>query len=260
MATDDDEKAGRSPRYPAFDLEEAIKKAKSIYDADKTAGTPMEAAYRHMGYKGKSGPASTALAALKRFGLISASGGRVTPTQRAISIIILPESDARRKKSLKEAALSPAVYQRFYDQYKEKGLPSDESFEHELLLGNEFHHSAVKSFVKDFRSSLKYAGLIGEGGVLLPAAGESSGGGGSGDDPEQEDDRNKKERKRREMATGFKEDVFSLDQGVISVQWPERIVGADSSDIEDWLKLVEKKIKRAVDAGEPADDSDDDPG
>src|SRR5262245_11834843 len=122
---DADEKAGivRSPRYPAISLREAVAKVKTIYDADKTAGTPTDAALRHMGYKSRSGPALTTIAALKRFGLIETRGGRAYPTSRAVTILRLPENDIRRKKALAEAALAPQIYQELFDRYKDTGLP-----------------------------------------------------------------------------------------------------------------------------------------
>jgi hypothetical protein len=52
---------------------------------------------------------------------------------------------------------------------------------------------------------------------------------------------------RRQLPVGSKEDVFSLDEGAVIVQWPERIYGVTEDDITNWLKLVETKIKRAVD-------------
>jgi hypothetical protein len=35
------------------------------------------------------------------------------------------------------------------------------------------------------------------------------------------------------------------------VQWPDRIKGASKRDIDDWLKLVASKIKRAVEDAAP---------
>jgi hypothetical protein len=106
MATDKEKKLiTRSPSYPALDLEQAIEKVRAIYNADKIAGTPIPAGLKYMGFKAASGPANKALAALKKYGLIAVSGGRITPTQRAVSIMVLPDVDPRRKAALKEAGL-----------------------------------------------------------------------------------------------------------------------------------------------------------
>lgn len=44
----------------------------------------------------------------------------------------------------------------------------------------------------------------------------------------------------------LREDVFSLDGGELIVQWPERIVGVNKEDIDAWLKLVGRKLERAI--------------
>ena len=157
----------RSPRYPSLSLKDGVAKVKAVYDADKTAGSPMQAALKHMGYSAKSGPATKAVAALKRYGLIEVRNGRMFPTQRAVTIIRLPETDKRRQDALRDAVLAPELYRELFEQYRESGLPSIQSLENELLLGNRFNHNAVPGFVADFIDSLKFAGLADSNGVLL---------------------------------------------------------------------------------------------
>jgi hypothetical protein len=174
----------RSPRYPQMNLQQAIEKLAMLYNADKTAGAPADAAVIHMGFKGRSGPANTALAALRRFGLVESKNGRIAPSQRGIAILVLPESDPRRAFSLREAALLPQTYKVLFDRYSETGLPSDQTLESELLLGGEFNHNVVYSFVKDFRASLRFAGLIDDKGVILYRMGTPS----TTDDPDVDED------------------------------------------------------------------------
>src|SRR5688500_17235979 len=109
----------RSPRYPAISLRDAVAKVKAIYDKDKTAGTPMQAVWGLLGYKGKSGPAVTTLAALKRFGLVETRSNRVYPTKRGVAVSALPENDKRRKDALAEAAVTPELYKSLLEQYQE---------------------------------------------------------------------------------------------------------------------------------------------
>jgi hypothetical protein len=51
---------------------------------------------------------------------------------------------------------------------------------------------------------------------------------------------------RREMATGSKEDVFTLASGDAVLQWPERITSDEYEDLEGWLQLMLRKLKRSV--------------
>lgn len=60
--------------------------------------------------------------------------------------------------------------------------------------------------------------------------------------------------KNRMTATGLSEDVFSLKNGQsVVVQWPERMDPALAEDVQDWLKIIGRKISRAF-AEPPEDD------
>ena len=52
--------------------------------------------------------------------------------------------------------------------------------------------------------------------------------------------------KRREVKVGMKEDVFSLREGDVTLRWPESLSAESYQDLEDWTKLLFRKIKRAV--------------
>jgi hypothetical protein len=53
-------------------------------------------------------------------------------------------------------------------------------------------------------------------------------------------------------SAGFKQDVFSLDEGQVVIQWPADMSAESFEDFQDWLKLLVKKVGRAYkkDAGE----------
>jgi hypothetical protein len=149
----------RSPNYPAVGLREAVERVRKLYEADGKAGAPDKLAAIHIGFASAHGQAMAVLAALKKFGLIEPSNGRMVPTQRAIEIINLPEADPRRLQALKEAALSPAVYSELTQQHKETGFPADDVLQSELVTYKGFNRSAVAGFVKDLKDTLQFAGL-----------------------------------------------------------------------------------------------------
>lgn len=45
---------------------------------------------------------------------------------------------------------------------------------------------------------------------------------------------------------GVKEDVFSLDEGAVVLQWPDRLSKTSAQDLQDWLNLIGRKIQRAA--------------
>src|SRR5207249_11431587 len=60
----------RSPSYPGINLEEAIERAKIIYERERRHETAENTILEHWGYKPKSGAGIMTLAALKAFGLL----------------------------------------------------------------------------------------------------------------------------------------------------------------------------------------------
>lgn len=244
----------RSPRYPAIGLEEAVKKVGKLYEADRTAGAPAEAAMKHMGYSGRTGPANTAIAALRRFGLVESKAGRVVPSQLAIAILLLPEDDHRRIAALQETALSPETYAELFEEFRPAGgIPSAESMEHDLIIKGEFNPNAVKTFVKDFRESLIFAGLIDENGVILSVeesvnqgdeeAGDSSMAAGSAQMPPPA---TKLRASPVTPGQGVKQDVFTLDEGDVVVQRPAKLSAESLEDLSAWWEIMLRKIQRSV--------------
>jgi len=156
----------RSPNYPAESLENAVKRVKKLYDADHEAGSSVDSAAVHIGFNKPHGEAKSVLAGLKKFGLVDMAGKRVTVTKRAVSILMFPEAE-RGKKALQDAALLPDIYRKLVNRYKATGLPSDVTVRAELIADEGFNPRSVDTFIKDFRASLKYAGISLQGGVNL---------------------------------------------------------------------------------------------
>jgi hypothetical protein len=158
----------RSPGYPAIGLQEAIERVAKLYAQDKTAVVPMDAAGKHIGFAKAHGQALMFLSALRKFGLVEyPSDSRVVVTRRAVDILTFPEGHERREKAVQEAALSPNIYLELFERYRNSGLPSDEAIAPELIADKGFNPSAVASFLKDFRASLEYAGLLADGVLSL---------------------------------------------------------------------------------------------
>jgi len=147
----------RSPNYPAVGLREAVERVKKFHKADGKAGAQPEIAAKHIGFGSAHGGAMSVLAALKRFGLVADVAGRLVPTQAALEIINLPESDPRRKNALKTAALKPSIYQELVNDYRSSGLPAADTLEAELKTYRKFNPKAVGGFVRDFLDTLAYA-------------------------------------------------------------------------------------------------------
>ncbi len=152
-------KRHRSPNYPAVGLREALDKTKKFYDLDGKAGAPAETAAKHIGFASAHGQALSVLAALKSFGLLEDKSGRVVPTQRAVELLHLPPDDPRRIEALQSAAVAPAIYRQLIQQYRDTGLPSDDTLRAELVAYKGFNPNAVEEFVRGFKETLEFSGL-----------------------------------------------------------------------------------------------------
>src|SRR5690348_16423785 len=126
---------GRSPAYPAINLETAIRRARELYEKERQHPTSVETIVRHWGYKSLNGPASQTLAALKKFGLLTDEGrgtdrrGRLT--HLAVDILANPNA-AARANAIKQAALLPAIHRELWDKYQ-NNPPSDANLRWDLL-------------------------------------------------------------------------------------------------------------------------------
>jgi hypothetical protein len=54
---------------------------------------------------------------------------------------------------------------------------------------------------------------------------------------------------------GMKQEVFTLSEGDVVLQWPARMTAEEYEDFKGWLKLIENKAGRAVREVDPADPS-----
>jgi hypothetical protein len=214
---------------------------------------PVALAHKFWKYKEFSAVADQCVAALKSYGLIRVSG---KGTGR--KVILTPESDRivrrapDRAELLKNAAGAPAIHREILQHYREKGLPADDILRTYLVWerpeGQRFNQDVVDTFIKRFRDTLAFANLTASDKIAVSGNDDEEDNG--GDDGDSLPEPKLPPKARRTLPVGSKEDVFSLDEGAVVIQWPERIVGASAADIDGWLKLVGSKIKRAVDAGE----------
>lgn len=163
---------GRSPSYPAIDLETAIERARQLWDEERQHATPIETAVRHWGYKSISGPALTTISALKKFGLTEDEGKgsarRTRLTDLAVDVLHNPDERTRRD-AIRRAALNPAIHRELWERYSST-LPSEGNLRWELTREMGFTETGADEFIPEYRATIAFAGLDdeGEGGEETP--------------------------------------------------------------------------------------------
>jgi len=158
-------KVNRSPEHPAFDLPASIERAEVLYEHEGFNWTSPEVAVSQWGYSTSTGRAGRTLAALKHFGLLEDTGTakerRVRLTDLARRIIRdKREGSKERVRAIREAALSPPIYAKLWHEWGSEGdLPSHSTMAYELEHKWEFNPNAIEGFIRDFLSTIEFAGL-----------------------------------------------------------------------------------------------------
>ena len=161
-------KKHRSPGYPGVGLRAAIEHVRNLYLKDGIAGAPLEFAAQHIGFRTPYGQALSAVAAIKKFALGYVVGDRLVPSERAVEIISLKEEDPRRIEALQKSALHPPIYRELVERYRDSGLPPDTVL-HDELVERGFNPGATRVFIRDFKDTLKFAGIMSNGALQLKA-------------------------------------------------------------------------------------------
>lgn len=248
----------QSPSYPSISLASALQSVAKIENVYRTGPVGREDAARLLGFSGLSGPANMALAALASYGLVERAGKgmfRVTPLARSI---LHPKDDKEKRESTRIAANSPKLYSEIRDHFDGLAVPPEAGVI-TFLNRQGFNPSAVPRAAKAFLETARLVEELSDdesrggphpAGVASPGAGSVTG---AGQAPTVE---NRRERRER---LGMKEDVYTLPEGDLVLQWPERLSRASFEEIEDWFRLMLRKLKRQTDADqaqEPTEHSD----
>ena len=248
----------RSPRAPSLNLKSALEKARAFYDKEPSHSAPAEVVLEHMGHSAKSSGGIVALASLRGFGLVENRGNEVALTETALDIIQdeRPES-SERAAAIRRIALRPKVHANVLEKYKGK-MPSDETLRFYLRREMKFTDSGAHIFIKQFRETLAYAGILNDGKLPPDESAKKK------DEPAALQQRaitggwqpGKDERRPRlPFASGtgaltprptMNQDTFTLAEGQVVLQWPSSISPDDYQDLEVWLGLMGRRMKRAV--------------
>lgn len=225
--------AGRSPSYPAINLETALRRARELYDVERQHPIPVETAVRHLGYKGISGPANGTVAALKKFGLITDEGSgterRVRITNLCVEALANPDADARAA-AIRRVALTPAIHREMWNQYG-TNLPSDATLVWNLERQRGFTPVGAKDFIREYKETVAFARLA-EAVATLDERGDD----GDGDDADNTDDEREDPPREKPGSKRRREHRMSADAATYTIP----LVGGVSVVIEGEFPLTER--------------------
>jgi hypothetical protein len=162
-ANDDQPKKARfrSPAYPVIPLGEAVEAARKMWETQRKFDAHIDSALKAIGYA-RHGASLRIIAALNHYGLANESGAKndrkIRVSELAQDILVLQQSDPRRRKALKTAALSPAIHASLWERYGPH-LPDDSAIRPYLIRDKGYSESIVEDVLANYRSTFEFANL-----------------------------------------------------------------------------------------------------
>ncbi len=237
----------RSPNYPAVSLTEAIERVRKVYEKEHTHKAAPEVVAKALGYSGLNGASLSVISALKKFGLLEEVGKDLKVSHGALTILVDPKDSTDRAKLIRQAAFAPALFSELQGQYGDS-VPSDENLR-SYLLKRGFAPSSVDAPIRSYRETIALVSdLPKEDNTPTTEENRETQMQSSAERTTQDVGRPAGTALQRTMempATGSKQDVFSLDEGQVIIQWPANMSEDSFEDFKAWLQLLEKKIGRA---------------
>jgi hypothetical protein len=145
----------RSPNYPACALDDAVGLVKKFWAKEQNTPVPAEVAAKALGYLALSGPARTALASLKKYGLLSDEKQGMRVSQLALRILH-PQNEDDRVAALQEAAMKPEL---FRDLSASHLNGSDDAIKSHLITKMDFSETGARTLIRSFRATMEFAKL-----------------------------------------------------------------------------------------------------
>jgi hypothetical protein len=150
-----------APRIPLVDLEAAVRAVEAIHHkAVETA--PMPEVAKALGYSNAtSSPFYRRVVAARLFGLLS-QGSSLT---QAAQDYIRPSDEGAKEKVLKSAVLNIPYYRELIIRYMNRKL-NVELVKNSIVKDRDMQDASAQICAKAFEASLRFAGMIDEGGVV----------------------------------------------------------------------------------------------
>lgn len=156
-------KKGRSPQYPAIDLETALDKIRMLHKKIGKNKSYSHIAMGHLGYSEKSGQGRVVISALVKYGLLNDQGTKkdrvLWLSDLALKIVLDErENSIERDEAIKEAALFPELYKELWNKYN-GDVPADEDLRYYLKMELNFTENGANNFIQQFRHTITFANL-----------------------------------------------------------------------------------------------------
>jgi hypothetical protein len=231
----------RSPQYPSIGLKEAIEKIGAVYKKDYQNKVPRDVVAKHMGYESLHGKALGVLSTLGKYGLLEGRGDESRVSDLAVKIIAHEEGSPERAAAINESALKPELFaeieKRFGPKVSDTALRS-------YLLTQKFIPTAADSAIRAYRETKQLVEAESEG-YIEPVKQEQSVN--LSDATTSLLDRPASSFQAPAAKGRMLQEVFNLDEGPVTLNFPEHLSAESYEDLKDHLDLFLRKAKRQAD-------------
>jgi hypothetical protein len=249
-------KRDRSPGYPFISLKTAIKRLAEFEKYFTRYPAPMDKVGLAWNMKPSSSQAAQTMSALKYFGLLrydDSGESRVVSLTDDGRNYLRAQQDEIKQEIVKRCALKPKAIAKYWGMWG-ADRPKDPIALDELVLRGGFIETAASTFLEVYDETMAYAKL---GATDKPDDGDGNGSGDDGGNPPLHEHELPPPPPPAKGGIKMRQDTFTLDEGAVSLQWPERLSKASYADLKDWLEIMSRKIERAVTTDDENKDSAD---
>jgi len=252
----------RSPAYPFISLKTALDRTTAFDAKFGRHGSPLDKAGLAWGLKGDSSQAAQTLSALKYFGLVEYTGPtnsrEVVLTDDARNYMRAQQASVKAE-IIKACALRPKAMQTYWNRWG-PDRPIDEVCLDQLILKDSFTEVAAKIFLRVYDETIDFVGA---------ETGDKIGVSDSKDDrdpppppaptaaPAPKADLHQRQPAKEVVnaienraippkGAGMRQEVFALPEGDVTIQWPERLSTESLQDFNDWITILQRKVKRSA--------------
>ncbi|MER9911176.1 hypothetical protein NKJ71_11085 [Mesorhizobium sp. M0050] len=234
----------RSPNYPVTDLAGALALARKLYEKDGRNKVSKAALAGHLGHDSLSGPALGKIGALRAYGLIDANGDDYRITDDGLTALMAPEDSLDRVEALRRLAFQPSLFSAIAKDFPT--APSDSNLRYWLAKRGFSADGAAKA-AKTYLATLALATSMEKGYPHSPNPMED-------EMMEATELARPIQRRSTEMVDvsplkpGVRQEVIALDEGDVTITFPENLSSESFEDLEDHLKIFVRRMQRRANA------------
>jgi hypothetical protein len=230
----------RSPNYPMLDLGSALKAARLAFDKDNRNKMSQGALAKHLGHDSLSGPALGKIGALRAYGLIDGKGDELRITEEAVHALMAPVGTQDRSAAIALLATRPKLFQEIRKDFP--GQVSHDNLKF-WLIKREFAPDAAEKAAKCYLSTMRlvdgitqdYDSMSEEDEQEAPVTPQP---------PTPAKTPAPRTVTPPPSAPGMLQEVFTLDEGSVTLTFPATLSAESYQDLADHLEIFLRKAKR----------------